>query len=1509
MNESLSALIRALQGAGVSLDAGQAMDSLWLALRMQERGGMSAAPSPNAEIDRDSLAGDAGGGTAPSSVPEAPPATTPVPPPQGPSGTQPFVLQDDEVDSLDPVAGRWLTLERTEALAIGRDLARALRPLRRRVRIPGRGMLDVEATVRRAIDEFIFLPSFMPGRERWLDVLLVLDHGLSMIVWKETLDAFERVLRSSGAFRSVRSLWLESDAEAPTLSPRTGAAPVRDALQLPSLAHARSRTVVLVVSDCVSPRWHDGSVPALLAAWGGALPVSLLQVTPDWYWPRTALGDAAEGPLYAAGELPRNSRLAWSSTAMGLDGLLPGDAGPFAPIPLAAMTALDIGRVAQLLAGAGNGAVRGALFDLSWRGEVASAGDLSAERRVARFHALATDDARRLASAFASSPVQTLGMLRLLRRDLLPGSRPFVEAEVLLGGIVRVRQEDASWDAGASLRLEFVDGVRALLQDSATVPDILRVLRHASRSAAAGGNATFSAWLSEPELRESGLEELGEDFAGAAAPVLRRLGGSYARGVQRVAARRARDTEANAPVPHAMEANAPAFEVHGAGEISAEDPAAPTTSGSAASRDGGPSDATSNQDVAMRVRRARDLPKAPWLVGREREVEWLMATTTGGERSRRRIAWVTGAEGIGKSAVLAALATEWTTHSAPEEAFYWSFAKDASVDLCLRTLADAVSRSTMGSDADATEVRAALLGALAQRRQNLVVLDALDSLAADEQRRLLDDVSLITGSVPLTSIVLASRERVESSLATSELYLEPLARDAVEEVIQRAVRDPRFGNAESPSLAARVRQDALGARDLFASLSGGNPAVLLALTELVAMGITTQEIHEQFVGRDGVPSPISFGAFRRAKPPFYDIREVRGLLASADSLVSEDRLVDALRDAERALGIAEQIGVQRPAGGALIAQSLESMGKINVRLKREDDGIRQLRRALRTASDVGDADMVSRLHAFLADWPSSDGDSATQAVFHVYARVSGVGFRAWAQRQAQELQLEGSVQNLADGRIRVTASGPQARVDELEQRLRTGPPGAAVSRVTREGEDVATSGADVFLSFAAADRETASRIGELLEGAGLSVFLDQASLQGNDRWHEALDAALDRARCIVMLLTQASVASDWVLRESRRGLQRGILVPVVLEEHVRLPVELEKMSLHDLTTWDRSTSSPAFTSLVSAIAAIVGTDPSAATTANQAPDVAQDVSQFAANSAPSDDSPIDSEPSAEDPEGRADSPDSSEAEPSPSADAPSGATASFDLNAIDLFNGNGAAWVQLAAGTFRMGASDGEEREKPEHVVALSTFRISRFPITNRQYERFLKETGLPAPEHWRGGRMPSGMRDHPVTHVTWDDATAFCSWFTSRLDTDIAGRVELPTEAQWEYAARGPEGRRYPWGDAEPSKERANFGRRSGGTVPVNAHPAGATPSGIWDMAGNAWEWCRDWYGTYPSETTENPAGSPRGTVRVIRGGSHQSEAEKLRAAYRANRPPKDIFDRGGFRIVWTPTSDRPAP
>ena len=135
---------------------------------------------------------------------------------------------------------------------------------------------------------------------------------------------------------------------------------------------------------------------------------------------------------------------------------------------------------------------------------------------------------------------------------------------------------------------------------------------------------------------------------------------------------------------------------------------------------------------------------------------------------------------------------------------------------------------------------------------------------------------------------------------------------------------------------------------------------------------------------------------------------------------------------------------------------------------------------------------------------------------------------------------------------------------------------------------------------------------------------------------------------------------------------------------------------------------------------------------------------------------------------------------------------------------------------------------------------------------------------------------------VTWHGAASYCEWAGGRL----------PTEAEWEYAARGPESNLYPWGNAPPSCELANYGDCSRVAVQVGSRPAGASWCGALDMAGNVWEWVNDWFGTYSGLLQENPAGPASGEVPVLRGGGWHSPRWELRAAYRQHEVPRTGFN-----------------
>ena len=201
-----------------------------------------------------------------------------------------------------------------------------------------------------------------------------------------------------------------------------------------------------------------------------------------------------------------------------------------------------------------------------------------------------------------------------------------------------------------------------------------------------------------------------------------------------------------------------------------------------------------------------------------------------------------------------------------------------------------------------------------------------------------------------------------------------------------------------------------------------------------------------------------------------------------------------------------------------------------------------------------------------------------------------------------------------------------------------------------------------------------------------------------------------------------------------------------------------------------------------------------------------------------------------------------------------------------------AVVVKIPAGVFLMGNKE-TERSPLEHSVYVSDFLIDKLGVTWLQYKRYAEVTGVSLPPrhpYW-------GIHDnHPVVYVTWEEAKAYCEW--------VGGR--LPTEAEREKAARGTDGRKYPWGNEEPDSERGVFRRAWGrqATAAVGTHPAGMSPYGVHDMGGNVWEWCSDWYDEdyYAVSPTQDPKGPLSGTARVLRGGSWDSRPTVLSASCR---------------------------
>jgi len=234
----------------------------------------------------------------------------------------------------------------------------------------------------------------------------------------------------------------------------------------------------------------------------------------------------------------------------------------------------------------------------------------------------------------------------------------------------------------------------------------------------------------------------------------------------------------------------------------------------------------------------------------------------------------------------------------------------------------------------------------------------------------------------------------------------------------------------------------------------------------------------------------------------------------------------------------------------------------------------------------------------------------------------------------------------------------------------------------------------------------------------------------------------------------------------------------------------------------------------------------------------------------------------------------------------------------------GMAFQWIGPGRFTMGSTDEDllasEDEKPAHAVTITKgYWMGEHPVTNAQYRAFVAATGHRAPGSWGERRFNDPAQ--PVVRVSWGDAQAFCAWFNAQVPSDVTVRFRLPTEAEWEYAARGTGGRRYPWGNEPPDATLATFSLdwTTGGPSAVGQHPAGVSPFGLHDLAGNVYEWCEDEYRRYRPESRTDSVVAGRGSNGVLRGGSWCSDARYVRAAYRDDYPRGNAGDNLGFRLA----------
>jgi len=224
---------------------------------------------------------------------------------------------------------------------------------------------------------------------------------------------------------------------------------------------------------------------------------------------------------------------------------------------------------------------------------------------------------------------------------------------------------------------------------------------------------------------------------------------------------------------------------------------------------------------------------------------------------------------------------------------------------------------------------------------------------------------------------------------------------------------------------------------------------------------------------------------------------------------------------------------------------------------------------------------------------------------------------------------------------------------------------------------------------------------------------------------------------------------------------------------------------------------------------------------------------------------------------------------------------------------DGAPMVLVPAGEFTMGSDEGDDDEQPVHRVVLDSFYLDAFEVTNGRFAKFVAAIQSEPPWGFADQETPVVQAERPVRWVNWLEATGYCLWAGKRL----------PTEAEWEKAARGTDGRPYPWGNEPPTPAQAVFGLKEGAETvsPIGNRDQGRSPYGVQDLAGNLYEWVTDWYDDayYATPPIRNPRGPIEGTAKVQRGGSYINSPYRLRAAFRTKGDPTEHDPHVGFRCA----------
>ena len=394
---------------------------------------------------------------------------------------------------------------------------------------------------------------------------------------------------------------------------------------------------------------------------------------------------------------------------------------------------------------------------------------------------------------------------------------------------------------------------------------------------------------------------------------------------------------------------------------------------------------------------------------------------------------------------------------------------------------------------------------------------------------------------------------------------------------------------------------------------------------------------------------------------------------------------------------------------------------------------------------------------------------------------------------------------------------------------------------------------DIFISYASEDREQAEKLSQALQAQGWSVWWDRRIPAGRV-FDEVIEEEIDQARCLVVLWSKNSVGSEWVLIEVGDGAdKKKPLVPVLIEQ-VKIPMRFRRLQAANLEGWDGSGTHPSFVRLVQDLEGALGTPPES----------------------------VQQQPARKQQKGRKQA-----SKPTPAKSRRKGVrkvgAPAPQTQTARLEDGVEIEFVEIPAGKFEMGSNSGGSDEEPVRQVRISrSFQLGKYPVTQEQWETLM-------------GSNPSGFKGarRPVERVSWDHVQEFIGKMSRRKD-DFEYR--LPTEAEWEYAARAGTSGNYAGNLDEMAWYSTNSGKET--------HPVGEMKPNAWglyDIHGNVWEWVQDWYDSeyYISRPNQDPPGPETGSGRVIRGGGWVSPARLCRSAGRGRRGPGIRGGALGFRLL----------